>query len=126
MISENLLQSLVGGGEITLHTHPHMVTLDQLHRMQQLEKTVYTVEDYTMKQDDDFIFVNTINGPVTITLLSARIGQHITISRIGGADSITVLPPAGETINLVANAIITTSFEPLRLKGVRDLGYLEI
>ena len=126
MIPDDKLLPLIMGGEITSHSHPHTVTLDQLHRMQQLEKVKYVTQDYYVVPDDDFIFVGAIDNPVTIYLHEAHIGQHITISRIQGANPVTVQPRPGQTINLQPNATITDSFKPLRLKGFKDLGYLEI
>lgn len=125
--------SLTSGGDCFLHTHQHVISLDELHRMQQLETVVFVTANYTCRQQDDFIFVNTTGGAVTITLCPANYGQHITISRYAGANNVTIAASVGETVNLAASVSITSSFVPRRFKGLtKDIsgaptaGYLEI
>lgn len=123
-MDDNMLQ-LVGGGEITLHSHPHTVTLDQYRRMQQLEKVRNISSNYTVQSDDDYIF-STANTGISVYLPSGSSGRVITISRIQGSGSVTIVPVSGETVNLAANIIISTSFTPKRLKGVKGVGFIEV
>ena len=116
-------QALVSGGEITLHSHPHTVTLDQLHRMQELEKVVFATGGYTVLKDDDIIFVSA-NGTITLPLASN--GKHVIISATGAATSVTVQPQSGETVNGASSYTISTTYQPLRLKAIKGVGYLEI
>jgi hypothetical protein len=119
-VNQELLRSLglIGGGECHAHFHPHIISLDELHRMQQLEVVVFTDVDYQCREQDDFIFVDTTNGPVTVTLHPADYGQHITVSRIAGTSPVTIAASVGETVNLVPSIIVTSSFTPRRFKGL--------
>ena len=115
--------ALINGGVNELHSHPHLVTIDQYHRMQELEKVVFISADYAVSRDDDIVFV-TANA--TLTLPIALNGKHIIISMIGSATSVTVSAASGETINGSASKTITTTYSPLRLKAIKGTGYLEI
>lgn len=132
-MSPEQLFALTGGGICYLHSHDHIISLDELHRMQQLETVVFVTAHYTCRLQDDFIFVDTTSGAVTVTLHPANYGQHITISRYAGANNVTVAAVAGETVNLAASVTITASFTPRTLKGlIKGIsgapasGYLEI
>lgn len=117
---------LVSGGETTLHSHPHTVTADQYHRMQELERVANVTSNYAAGRDDDIIFVNTTGGAVTITLPLANAGQHVIISRVSGGNNVTVSAQSGETVNGAASQTISSSFTPLRLKAVSGVGYYGI
>ena len=132
-MSPEQVAALTGGGDCFLHSHPHIISLDELHRMQQLETVVFVSAHYQCRPQDDFIFVNSSSGAVTVTLSPANYGQHIVISRIAGANTVTVAAGSGETVNLVASVSITASFTPRRFKGlIKNIsgapaaGYLEI
>lgn len=118
VLTPEQLVALIGGGECFLHNHPNTITLDQLHRMYQLEVVVWADQDYTCRAQDDFVFVDSTAGPITITLHPADYGQHITISRIKGTNPVTVAAAAGETVNLQPSITITTDFTPRRLKAL--------
>lgn len=117
---------LTGGGEINLHSHPHTVTIDQLHRMQELERVVTVTSNYSVGRNDDIIFVNTTSGAVTVTLPLANAGQHVIISRVSGANNVTVSAQSGETVNGAASQTISSSYTPLRLKAIKGVGYYGI
>jgi len=124
-VQERLLQ-LIMGGEITFHSHPHTVTLDQYHRMQQLEDTRFITANFSPSGSVDFIFADTTSGTVNVYLPSANAGQRITSSRIAGGNNLVIVAPAGETINGAASITINTNYAPRRLKAIKGLGYLEI
>lgn len=126
MIPEERLRPLVMGGETTAHSHPHTVTLDQLHRMQQLEDVRFVNADFEPTAEIDFVFVDTTLDPVDILLPRANAGQHVTVSRVAGANTLTILAQPGELINGSALVVVTTTFDPHRYKAIKGYGYLEI
>ena len=126
MIADSLLQPLIGGGEVTSHTHPHTVTNDQRQRMQQLEKVEFISSNYLATRDSDYIFVDSTSGVITVTLPEARGGQHVVISRVAGANNVNVIPSGTDTINGAASLVISTTGSPARLKAIVALGYLNI
>lgn len=119
------LSQLVSGGEITLHSHPHTITLDQYHRMQQLETIRYVNATYTVKPDDDYIFI-IANTAINIYLPSSNSGRILTFSRTQNSGNVTLIPISGEYVNGGSTLIISTSFSPKRLKGVKGYGFVEV
>ena len=126
MITPEQESQLIGGGEIFLHSHPHMVTLDQFYRMQELETVVTVTANYTVLSSDYIVYVNTTAGAVTVYLPVAGNGRHVIISRIAGANNVTVQPQSGETVNGASSYIISTSYSPLRIKAMKGVGYIGI
>lgn len=114
------------GGEITTHSHPQTVTLDQYHRMQQLEDVRFVSADYAPTREIDYVFVDATTGAVDIQLPDANAGQHITISRITGTFPVHILPAAGETVNGQSSVSINADHKPQRLKAIKGIGYLEV
>ena len=115
--------ALINGGVNDLHSHPHIVTQDQLHRLQELEKVVFISTNYTVQSLDDIVFVD---ATCTITLPFAVGGRHVTIVSTNVSATVTVVPQSGETINGTTSYIINTNYKPLRLKAIKGVGYLEI
>lgn len=103
-----------------------LITADDLHRIQDLERTVFVSADYEAQYGDDYVFVDSTAGAVNITLPLARGGQHATIVRRAGGNNVTVLPTGTDTVNDAASVVISTSFVPLRLKAYKGIGYLGI
>lgn len=126
MIQNQDLEALVSGGENRLHSHPYTVTLDQYHRMQQLENVEFVNSNFSPSKEADFVFVDSTLAPVLISLPDANAGQHVVVSRVAGANTVTVAAFAGEVINGVPSIVINTSFTPRRYKAIKGYGYLEI
>lgn len=125
MISERDAAALTGGGTTDLHSHPVLITSDDLRRMHELEKVVWPSTNYTVTQEDDVVFVDGTN-PVTITLPTALGGKRLSISRVVGASNVTIAAAVGETVNGAASIVINTSFAPHRLKAVKGVGFYEV
>jgi len=119
-------QALTGGGECFLHFHRSEVTLDQLHRMYQLENVKFVTSNCNVNPNDDIIYIDTTGGAVIANLPPANAGQHLVIVKTAGANAVTVLPAIGETVNYAASKAIAAAFVPLRLKAIKGVGYLEI
>ena len=117
---EELLRSfgLIGGGDCYSHMHPNIISLDELHRMQQLEVVVFIDSNYVCREQDDYVFVDATSGSITITLHPADYGQHVTISRIKGSGVVTIEASPGETVNLAPSITIIENFKPRRLKAL--------
>jgi hypothetical protein len=113
---------LTGGGDCLLHYHSQdRVTNDIL---QSAENVVSVSSAYTVTYNDDIILA-TAATPYTITLPIAR-SRRVTIVRVSGNASITVVPTASDTINGASSVIISTSYTPLRLKAVAGIGYISV
>lgn len=122
-MTPNQEAELVGGGVTSLHEHENMLSQNDLHRLQQLEKVVFVSADYTARREDDIIYVT---GSWTITLPLAPDGKHVVICSVGGASTVTVAAQSGETVNGASSVTITTNYSPLRLKAIKGVGYLGI
>lgn len=104
-------------------TEDRPLTRDDLLRLYELEKIVNVSGNYTVTDQDDVILVAAAS-PVNIQLPLAKGGRRVTITRVSGAASVTVLPASGETVNGGASNVISTSYAPLRLKAIKGIGHL--
>lgn len=118
-------RELVSGGNTDLHAHDIQVTASMLRRLQDLETVVYVNADYIARYSDDVLLV-TATSPVTITLPLARGGQRLTVTRISGSSTVTVIPSSGDNIDLASSKSITTTAAPITLKAVRGAGYFSV
>lgn len=113
---------LVNGGDTRLHHHRE----DRATQadLQAAERQVFVSADYTASYDDDYIFVMA-SSPVTITLPLGR-DRIITVVRISGGSNVIVVPSGSETVNGATTLVIASSYAPRRLKGVKNIGYIEV
>lgn len=100
--------ALCSGGETTLHSHPHTVTLDQLHRMQQLQTQKIVSENTTLTGNNDIVFVDTSAGNVTVTLPAVSFGQEFTIVKVSALHTLTIAATSPNTVDGASSISYTT------------------
>ena len=120
--------SLTSGGDCPLHYHNYdkSITHDQVLQLQDSEKERVITSSEGISYEDDFLFVDTTSGPVTVSLPIARGGKSYTFSRIAGASNITLSPLSPDTINGSASLVISSSFSPVRIKSMKGMGWLQV
>ena len=120
--------SLLGGNDCPLHYHAsdRDITHDQVLQFQDSESVRIVTVTGALTYNDDIILVNTTSGAVSLTLPIARGGKSYSVVRTAGANAVTLLPAAGNTINSAASLTISTSFAPVRLKAVKGLGWVQV
>lgn len=124
---------LTSGGDCPLHWHSSPTTdLDDLRRLQQLEivanvsatTDMATVSDTKVK-NADYLRVDATSGTRTITLPNAYAsGRRITVSRVAGANTVTVSAQSGETVQ--GTTSITASFAPHTFKAISETEWEEV
>lgn len=118
-------QELVGGGITELHRHPVTHSIDDLHRLHDLESVRFVSSDYVATYRDDIIFVMAA-GAVQITLPLARGGKRVTISKVSGGSNVTVVPTGADQLDFAASKLITALATPVTFKAVRGTGYFSV
>ena len=120
--------SLLGGNDCPLHYHAsdRDITHDQVLQFQDSEsvRTVTTTGNVTY--NDDILLVNTTSGAVSLTLPIARGGKTYSVVRTAGANTVTLLPASGNTINAAASVVISASFTPVRIKALKGIGWVQV
>jgi len=85
----------------------------------------YVTASTTVSPDDDYILVDSTGGIVTVTLPDATTHRKITVIKTAGGSNVVIAPVGTDTINGAATYTITSSYTPMRLKGVTG-GYIGI
>lgn len=124
---------LIGGGDCPLHWHSSPASnLDDLRRLQQLEivasvsaTTDMATTSDTKTRNADYLRVDATSGTRTITLPNAYAsGRRITVSRVAGANPVTVAAQSGEAVR--GTTSITTSFSPHTFKAISETEWEEV
>lgn len=92
-------------------------THDQLHRLIELEVVRAVSANYVADQQDDIIVMTTGGAPKTVVLPVLRGLGRVTVVQRGGSTT-TVSVAGGSLINGAATAVISTDYQPLRLKDI--------
>lgn len=126
-LSQDQLNALVSGGDCTLHSHSsdRSVSHEQVLAHQGSEATRVISISLVLSYSDDYVFVEADN-PVDITLPVARGGKSYTIVKISGASEVTVLPASADSINGTTSLIITDPYKAVRIKAVKNHGWIEV
>ena len=127
-LSEAEYISLVGGSDCLLHHHEsdRLITHEHVQQYQDQEGLKVISSSTGVTYEDDYLFVDSTMAPVVLTLPIARGGKFFCIVRIAGANSVTVSPSGTDTIAGAANQVLTTPQSPLRLKALRDFGWVKV
>jgi hypothetical protein len=110
---------LVSGRDTTLHSHSfdRTPTQDTLEGLSTLERVRTITSSTAASATDDILRVDTTAGAVTLTLPIPKNGKRYIISRVAGANNVTVQGASGN-INGSATATIAANYTPLRLKAI--------
>ena len=127
-LTEEQIQRLQNEAENFDHYHPsdRQPTLDTLRALQSLEVVVTVTSALDMstdtdsrKRNADIVRVDTTGGPVTVTLpFALSSGRRVTVTRVAGANNVTVASQAAETVNGAASVAISSSFTPRTFKDM--------
>jgi hypothetical protein len=90
-----------------------------------LEKVITVTASYTVSAEDDYILVNTTTGVITITLPNSITKKKIVIIRIAGSNNVTISPVGTDTVDGTSSKTISSSYSPIRLKGILG-GFISI
>jgi hypothetical protein len=74
--------------------------------------------DYTVSADDDYLLVDATSGSIDITLPDAISRRKLTIVRVAGTNTVVLLPVGTDTIDGSVSKTISSSNNPVYLKGV--------
>lgn len=127
-LSDFEIVSLVGGADCGLHHHEsdRLVTHEQVLQYQDQEGLKVVTASSAVTYEEDYLFVDSTAAPVVLTLPVARGGKFFCIVRIAGANSVTVNPAGSDTVGGASSQVVTTSQSPLRLKALRDFGWVKV
>ena len=120
--------SLLGGNDCPLHYHTadRDITHDQVLQFQDSESVRTVTATGNVTYNDDILLVNTTSGAVSLTLPIARGGKTYSVVRTAGANTVTLLPVSGNTINAAASVVIAASFTPVRIKALKGIGWVQV
>src|SRR3990167_2432058 len=90
-----------------------------------LERVTTVTMAYTIDEGDDYVLVNTTAGAVTVTLPDAITLKKVTIIRTAGANNVTITPVGTDTVDGSASKTISSSYSPVRLKGISG-GFISV
>lgn len=126
--SDEQAASLVGGGDCEHHYHTadRQITHDSILQFQDNERIREISAAYTATYDDDYLFVNTTSGAVSITLPIARGGKDYTIVRVAGTNAVSLTPNGTDKINGAATLSLTSSYAPVRIKALKGTGWIQV
>lgn len=134
MLTPEQIARLTGGGECPDHWHPQdrEPTIDTLRRLQQLEIVVTVTAALNMQTDSnsrnrnaDIVRCDTTAGAFAVTLpKSLGNGRRVTISRVAGANNVTVSAQGGETVS--GTTTLSSSFAPRTFKAISTLAWEEV
>ena len=129
-ISDELLrklESLFNRGDFQDHYHAsdRSPTHDTIVGFQQNENTKSITSNYAASYNDDYLFVDSTAGIVTITLPAAK-SRVLTVSRVAGGNNVVLSRSGADTINGGTTLTITTSHTPVRLKQRAGIGYEQV
>ncbi len=127
-LSAEEYMSLTSGDDCPLHSHSfdRSVTHDSVLQYQDSEGSRVVYTSYSPLYADDYLFVDTTAGAVTLSLPIARGGKTYTVVKLTGANNVVVLPNGTDTINGAASKSVTTAYTPLKIKAVKGLGWVQI
>lgn len=113
-------KELVMGGDTRLHHHleDRIPTHETLRTLQSTGRVVPTSSDYSVLDRDDFIEVTTSGGNVNLTLMPGKHGKELVISKLSAANTLTITPSAGQTINGAASLALTAQWASVTLKYI--------
>lgn len=127
-LTQEQVNQLVGGGDCQLHSHAidREITHDQVLQFQNSENVKQVTSSRTVTYGDDFLFVDTSAGAVSLTLPIARGGKSYTIVRIAGTNNVTLTPISSDKINGATSAVISSTYAPIRIKALKGVGWLQV
>ena len=119
---------LTQGGDCHLHSHAfdRSITQDSVLQFQDSERIRKVTASYAVQYSDDYLFVDTTSGAVTLTLPTARGGKSYCIVRIAGANNVTIARTSPDTINGATSLVISASYAPVRLKALKGTGWIQV
>ena len=120
--------SLVGGADCEYHYHSsdRQLNHDSVLQFQDNEGVRKITSSYTATYNDDFLFVDSTSGAISIQLPVARGGKSYTVVRIAGSNNVALTPKGTDKINGAASATISSSYSPLRLKSLNGVGWIQV
>lgn len=110
---------LTSGRDTSLHSHSfdRTPTQDTLEALSSVERVRTVTSSAAAVADDDVLRIDTTAGAITLTLPAPRNGKRYIISRVAGANNVTVQGASGN-INGTPTVSIVASYTPLRLKAI--------
>jgi len=128
MLTDDQELSLTSGGDCTQHYHSadRDITHEQVLQFQGSETLKLVTASRTVSYEDDFLFVSTVGGAVTLMLPIARGGKAYTVVRLSGASSVTLTPAGTDTINGAGSLVISANYSPVRLKALKGTGWIQV
>ena len=127
-LTEDQEQLLTQGADCNLHYHStdRDISHDQVLQFQGSESVKEVSASRAVTYADDFLFVDSSAGAITLDLPIARGGKTYTVVRIAGSSSVTLQPTGLDKINGASSYVITTSFAPMRLKALKGTGWIQV
>ena len=103
-----------------------LMTQDQLHQLNELERVRVITSSGGLAHDDDILLLNSSSGVLSLTLPRARGGKRLTLTRVAGANNITLSRSGSDTINGATTMTISSSYSPVRLKAINGMGWVTV
>lgn len=121
-------QELVGGGDCALHYHSYDrdMSHEQVLQFQGSESVKEVTASRPVTYNDDFLFVDTTLGAVTLSLPIARGGKAYTVVRTKGSNSVTLQPSSPDKVNGATSFVISASYSPARFKALKGTGWVQV
>ena len=120
--------ALVNGGDCFSHWHSEdrIPTHDFLRGLQSTFNIVTVSSSFDASRSVDFYLVDSTSSPITCVLPKARGNRLITFVRTSGTNNVTLARTGTDTINGSTSLTISSSYSPVRLLALVNVGYIQV
>ena len=103
-----------------------LMTQDQLHQLDEVERVRRVSSSQNLTYDDDIILLDSTSGTLSIAIPLARGGKRLTLIRTSGANNVTLSRSGTDTINGATSLTISSNYSPVRLKALQGTGWVTV
>jgi len=127
-LSDEEYTALTSGHDCNMHSHEadRVVTHDSILQYQSSENMRKLVSSYTATYADDYLFVDSSSGAISIALPIARGGKFFCIVRVAGANNVVITPNGYDLINGASTLSVSSSYVAVRLKALKGTGWVQV